>query len=364
MTPQNKEAFHAVQEICHAPAALIFEALESFKYDVQRTINNLLKTSTDLRQELQNASDQEYGRKYAEERQNLAQILQVHNLQSHPVRNDGNCAFVSFSKQLQQHMKKETSPEALRSEFVKTVSANWDFFGSFFPDSSKEDLQKYLKVDHWDDNVGDAVLLVLARLYEVHLRFYTPDGIHDHPYYDEVALAIHNSSGTVDKSVEEKKDKVSEDGVLALFRRKSLSELLKHGKRPVLHLVRHGAHWDSTDPFGTKVEEVKETAEVVQLRQMFPGMTKTQLESTLKIHNNDVSRTAEALVHSKDVAEIKKILPQKSEGQIMEALRLRQYKVDEAVQYLMPVTSLFASSEHSDSFFPTFNNDFTSPYIS
>jgi len=231
--------------------------------------------------------------------------------------------------------QKKTTAEALRSEFVKIVSANWNIFSSFFPDSTKEDLQKFLKTDHWDDSIGDAVVLVLARLHHVHVRVYTPEGIHDHPYYDEFALAVENSTN----ETTDKKDDGKKNQELDIYKKKSLEDLLKHGKYPILHLVRHGAHWDSTDPFGTKVEEVKDTPEIIQLRQMFPTISKTAIQSALKSFNGDVEKTTEALLHSKDVEAIKKILPQKSDGEIMEALRLRFYKVDQALQYLMPDTS-------------------------
>jgi len=49
--------------------------------------------------------------------------------------------------------------------------------------------------------------------------------------------------------------------------------------------------------------------------------------------------------------EVKAILPYESDGRIMEALRLRFYDVEKAVQYLMPSASSSSSVFSEDSRF-------------
>jgi len=324
LNSQQRSVFDQLRPICDPSLSvqLILTVLEEEKFDVGRAVAVLTSATV----------DDSFGARYAQDLRNLKEVLKLHGLQQRTVRNDGNCAFASFSLQLEDQAKVKKGPLDLRNIFVDIVSKNWVQFKDFFPGMSSADLSKFKKHNHWDDSFGDAVVQVLGRALKVHVRFYAPDGVHDIPYFDEEALAIKASKGELkDDPLGDKKDKP--DPKEALQRRRSLRDLLQHGERPIIHLARIGAHWDSTALYGTV--EKKASNEIVSLRDLLPKFSDSELERMLKVNNGNVEKTLEHGLHYDAVNQVKAFVPHVPEDEILVELRYRSWNVQSAVEYLL-----------------------------
>jgi len=82
-------------------------------------------------------------------------------------------------------------------------------------------------------------------------------------------------------------------------------------------------------------------------------MTKYEVQNMFQANQNDVTKTIEACVNIGKINEIKKIFSHISDGQIIEALRLRFYDVERATQALITISSSNSSFDQKPA--PTFS---------